>query len=370
MKKLLVLSVLLGLLALPMAFAEVTIGGDVQFFANADQDDTNFASHAGKLRVRINADVDENNTVKLEFRDDGMTWMGTYPVVLVDDNAVSGGDTSTFDMPEDLTWKFAYLQTDISGALGIDAVGITARFGFFEEWHALWNAATSWHRSRDLNVEWGTGNGNIAGAALDFDLGMVALKSYFEFDGPDFVNAYKFAASSEETLLDGLSFIVGYVGYVDGPKGFIHGDAGYSTDIGDISLTIPVSFVYNMEAESFGYGTGVKFGYGMFGVNVGLGTGEGGDVSVDFLNYLDAEVMVSPIDNATIYAKAYNHISDPSGFQALDIGAKYAFGAMTFYLGYVYADDDAFTTVVCEDDSGSRHGVTGSAFYLGANLGF
>jgi len=359
MKKLLVLSVLLGLMALPVFTSDVTIGGDVQFFANGDQDDTDLPANMGKLRVRIDAAVDDYNTAKLEFRNDGAT-------------TLTGAN---------LAWKYAYLKSDISGALGLDAVGITARFGIFDEWHALWNAATSSHRARALNDDWGMGNADIVGAALDFGLGPVALKTYVEFgDGTyagDFLTGYKFALASENTLLDGLKFIVGYVGYANSSarKGFIHGDAGYSLSLGDLSLTVPLSFVYDMEDSAIGYGTGVKVGYSMFGVNVGLGTGEQGDVSTDFLEVLDAEVMVMPIENATIYAKIYNRIAEggsgeATGFQALDFGGKYAFGAMTFYLGYVYASEDTFSTNVTDDDSASRQGVTGSGFYLAAKLGF
>jgi len=376
MKKLLVLSVLLGLMALPMAFADVNIGGDVQFFANADQNDDLLvpgdgldpAANMGKVRIRVDAAVDDYNTVKWEYRNDGLADLSNMGNM----------------------FKFIYLQSDISGALGVDAVGITARFGLFEEWHSLWNAGTSWHRARVVTDDnWTLGGGAVGGAALDFDLGMVVLKTYVEFGngafGPgDFLDGYKFAIASEDTLLDGLSFIAGYAGYADSDvyKGYIHADAGYTLDLGDLSLTIPVSILYSLEREAFEYGTGVKVGYGMFGVNVGLGTGENGDASEDFLEVLDAEVMVSPIEDATIYAKVYNRLADgyigfptvvvveDKGFQAVDIGAKYAVGAMTFYLGYVYAADDAFQTVVCEDDSTGRHGVTGSAFYLGANLSF
>jgi hypothetical protein len=374
---LLVVALFLALGAVQVFGSDVTIGGDVQFFATADQDDTDAAANMGKLRLRIDAAVDDYNTAKLEFRNDEAATLSATDQDVLDATDVVIGSVS---VPTSLNWKFAYIQTDVSGALGIDVVGVTTRFGIFDEWHAHWNAATSWHRARDLNEDWGLGGGANGLAAVDFDLGMVTLKTLLEFvpAGDDFLNGFKFAVESTDTLLEGLNFIVGYAGYVDSSantKGFMHGDAGYAMNISDISLTIPLSFVYSMEREAFGYGTGVKVGYKMFGVNVGLGTGEGGDVSEDFLEVLDAEVTANLIENATVYAKMYNRIAggsagDEDGFQSLDIGAKYALGAMTVYAGYVIATEDDFKTVVCEDDSYGRHGVEGSGFYLGTNLSF
>jgi hypothetical protein len=371
---LLVVALFLALGAVQVFGSDVTIGGDVQFFATADEDDTDAAANMGKLRLRIDAAVDDYNTAKLEFRNDGASTL--VDVAPKDDN---GDPIPGAYVPNALAWKFAYIQTDVSGALGIDVVGVTTRFGIFDDWHSHWNAATSWHRARDLNDDWGLGGGANPLAALDFDLGLVTVKSLFEFvpAGDEFLNGAKVAVESTDTLLEGLNFIVGFAGWAASGtrKPFIHGDAGYAMNIGDISLTVPFSFVYSMESEAFGYGTGVKVGYKMFGVNVGLGTGEGGDVSEDFLEVLDAEVTANLIENATVYGKMYNRIAEggsgeEEGFQALDIGAKYALGAMTVYAGYVIATEDDFTTVVCEDDDAGRHGVTGNGFYMGTNLSY
>jgi len=334
--------------------ADVTFGGDLGYFLTADKDDTDMASNIGKARVKMGVAVDDFNTVNLELRNDEMA----------DD---------VFNI------KFFSMTTDVSGALGIDGVGITTTFGKFEDWFSHWNSATSANRARPVETNWKLGGASTAGnGEIALTFGDITVKAFVMSGNKDAIAAYKFGIESD-SLVEGLNFIASYSAYTDADadgKGYIKADAGYEMTAGDISLTFPVAVLNNMETKKTEYAVGVKAGYDMFGVNVGYKGDTYGSDDKDADGkpqkhaILDAELMASVTEEATIYGKVYNDLEADDVFQSVDFGAKYSLGALTLYAGYVSATNSDFATMVCDDDSTGRYGVTGSGAYFASKISF
>jgi hypothetical protein len=351
MKKL--VSVLFALLLVgSFAFAvDVKISGDIGYIIKSDDADE-FASNLGKERIRIDAAIDDVNSVFIEFRNDAAT------------------DT-TFDT------KYYRLTTDISKALGLEGVGITTVLGRFEYWMSNWNSATSANRARKVEYTWGANGGDDAdgAAALEVTVGKIKLHGYVNPSTTSAAeNAWKVGVSST-SLVEGLNFIASY-NADDSTDGYFKADAGYKFDTSFAGIYVPVSFVYLQDSEIFDWGVGVQLANiaDRFQFNAGLGGKAGGDAeSEQALDVLDIEVYVKLIETASFYVKAYTTPTDDTTYdflQSIDFGLKNNFGAATFYVGYVYATEEEMSTALCEDDSTGRYGITGSGLYLAGKVSF
>ncbi len=369
MKKISLFLVLLLVFGTVGAFAQdegVSFGGNIEYFMTADEDDADAASNIGKARVNMSAPAGEFTSAELDVRTDTLAVM-----------AAKGADmVPTFRINQ------FYIKSDVAGALGIEGVGINARFGKFEEWMANWNAATSSHRARNKAIEtWDIGGApNQGSVAVDVSVpDTVTFKSYVEFAsdayGSDVIEAYKLGVTT--SAVPNLNIIASYSGFVaPDTKGYLKADGGYDLALGEgMSLSIPFGLLYNMETEVTGYYTGAKFAYDMFGVNLGIGGTSGADEDGEELDVVDLELMVSPSEIATLYAKLYtdplaDSDADEELLKSVDLGAKAAVGSMDFYAGYFVAVEDNFETTVVSDDRTGRAGVFGSGFYMGAKLSF
>ncbi|MDC7124546.1 MAG: hypothetical protein PQJ46_03210, partial [Spirochaetales bacterium] len=333
--------------------------GNLGYFMEMDDNTNDSTSNLGKVRLNLTASGDYNTAI-VQLRNDGMN-----------------GTTIT---ASDMYIKYAYLKTDIAAIFALDNIGITTRFGKFEEWATNWNYATSTHREMHVEESWCNGNVSDMGqAAINVDVGAIGFLAYANFTDNDFTDVYYKAGiySGSAFPVEGLNFFASFSGGNDDM--YVKADMGYSMTIGDgIGFYIPVDILYEITDSDLYYGSGVKVSNiaGLIDFNFGIG----GDTSAsdNYVSSMDAELYVRPIDNAAIFAKLYTSPTNSTTgfFNAVDFGGKYKFDMMTFYMGYVYAAEkyttagDGNTLCVCEDDSTSRYGVYGSGFYLAAKLDF
>jgi hypothetical protein len=116
--------------------------------------------------------------------------------------------------------------------------------------------------------------------------------------------------------------------------------ANYMAEMGAISIEPGVSFFYDLTDgadPAWMYGIGAEVIYDMIAATVGL-TGMDGET----LAGLDFTVDVSPIDMATIYAGAVMSFVDGTDtFQGADIGVNAHIGLVECYLGYLITENGA-----------------------------
>lgn len=305
MKKLLVLSVLLGLMALPMFASDITFGGDATFGFIGDFGDNE--AETTDLTFDIKAAIDEFNSLTIN---------------------VDGAESGTLN-----GITKALVTTDVGTWLGLP-VGLKINWGFDDpdcnEFQNLsgygnedpWDFSPLEYWGLDFLFSY-----NFIEVELAFNPGVAATEA-----------GYLLAGLAVKEPIPGLNAEVYYFQNAvvdDFAIGRIGLDAAYSTEVAGIGLDAGVWFGYDLNdaaANAWAYGVGLAGSVSMFDLTIGLDGNE-----TDALNGLTATVEVAPVDKATIYAGMVFDLSEAAveTFAGADLGVNVHIGAVEMYLGYL-----------------------------------
>lgn len=298
---------------------------------------TTSAASFPKAELNINAAVDNNVSVALELDSEGGDWATRN--VSVDDFRA---------------------KVNVFGALGLDLpVSLNWTVGYFDTYFTNWNYVSRsgeefYYYGPQGAYLWDLGPQGTGAWELDVAYGDFALKYWGDLD----FSSMAFAVSGKIASM--VNFLVGYSGDIATfGQGGLWAEAGLSlADLGPVSLTVPVTFTYDLGASQFAWSSGVAADVSMLHVSIGVG----GLTGAAFKNLIP-EVSVKPIDGLDVYVIGkldFDSAAVGGAFQSVDLGASYNFGAMKFSLGGVIAGDPAVTTSLNNDN----FSITGSGLYM------
>jgi hypothetical protein len=313
MKKLLVLSAPLGLLALPAFSADTTLGGDLSFGFITDFD---AEDESTDLTMDFKGSVDDYNSVDIRL--------------------------NGFDMVGDIAMEKAAITTDIGAWLGLP-VGVTLQWGWDDPDWNWWGDISNFEKES-----------MTAGATADEYWGLDLLVSYGMFELELAGNPG--AATDPGNFLAGVGVKEPIPGlkaelylYQDGATvedwdtmNVVFG-AGYTNTFGDFDLEAGVNFKFDMDdaaTDAWMYGVAVTGAYSMIYGEVALTGNE-----TDALRFLYAYVTVAPIDLLKIFADLQMNFMDTAPytevFQGAEFGLEFETGATWWAVGY-QINNDAF----------------------------
>jgi hypothetical protein len=335
MKKLLVLSALLGLLVLPVFADHVSIdmGGDSTFGFIGDFGD-NEAENTD-LTWDVIVGIDDYNS---------FTW------------SLAGLDTAPA-----ISLDKALVTTDVGMWLGLP-VGLKVMWGWDDPDANEFAVTTGYENEQVYDFSpvlyWGFDfllsasmfevevafDPGISGGAGDFGhiLAGVAIKEPV----PGLNAEVYWWQGGTPTLTD--EFDAGQIGF----------GASYETEVSGIGLDAGASFLYDTDdtaTEAWVFGLGVAVDVTMFHITAGIHGDE-----TDTLSSLSATAEVSPVDMATLYVGMLMDLSDAAAetLQEVDLGVNAHIGAVEAYLGYVV------TSVGSGDNYNSPAGIPDGGAYL------
>jgi hypothetical protein len=317
MKKLLVLSVLLGLMALPMFASDITFGGDVTFGFIGDFGDNE--AEDVTLTTDLKATVDDYNSLVIEY-----------------------------DYEDNIPDKAA-VTTDIGAWLGLP-IGLTTTWGWDEPDANEFHAISKMENEQVFDFSPDDYFGHQFLLSYEFIEVEVAFNPGVEPAGD---LGYLLAGLAVKEPIPGLNAEVYYfqnksaIDVFD--EGSIAFDAAYAGEFSGIGLEAGAGFVYELaDAPTYEwqYGVAAAVSYSMIDATLGL---DGNDV--DALNGLSITAVVAPIDLMDIYAGAYmsfaadddlaTPLTDESeAFQGADLGVNAHIGAVEMYVGYVVTEQN------------------------------
>jgi hypothetical protein len=319
MKKLLVLSVLLGLMALPMFASDITFGGDATFGFIGDFGDNE--NEVRDLTIDVKAAIDDYNSLVIEF------------------NSLEKVEPLTGK--PDLQYEKALVTTDIGAWLGLP-VGLKVSWGWddpdMNEFQIIsayenedpWNFSPSEYWGIDFLMSY-----NIIEVELAFNPGVAAtdpgqlLAGLAVKEPIPGLNAevYYYQGSDAATTVPTDEFGEGYIGF----------DAAYAGEFSGFGLEAGAYFGYYLGdavgVPAWAMGAGLSGAYSMFTMTVGLDGNE-----TDALNGLTATAVVAPIDMLDIYAGMYYDGAN-SELAEIDLGVNAHVGAVEVYVGYLVDGD-------------------------------
>jgi hypothetical protein len=311
MKKLLVLSALLGLLALPMFASDITFGGDLTFGSISDFGDNYYRTTT--ITTDIKATVDDYNSLVIE-----MDWL----------DATNAPDK-------------AVVTTDVGMWLGLP-VGLKVLWGWDDP------------DANEFQSVSGYGNEEVFDLSLgdSWCLDFLLSASFFEIElamtptGATFDPVGTPAAGEAGELLVGLAvkepipglnaevyYFQNGAAYDAFDQGLVAFDAGYSAEFSGFALDAGAGFVYDMAdtpVHDWLYGVGLSGSYSIATLTVGL-DGNADDI----LNSVSATVVVAPIDMLDIYAGLWYDMAVAEELVEADLGLNMHMGATELYLGYL-----------------------------------
>jgi hypothetical protein len=313
MKKLLVLSALLGLLALPAFSADITIGGDLSFGFMTDFD---AEQEDPALTMDFKGSVDDYNSV--DIRLDG------FP-------EDAGGAVGL---------EAAFVKTDVGAWLGLSDVGVVLQWGWDDPDWAWYGDVTNWETEA------------ISAAPSPEYWGLDLVVSYGMFELELATNPADVAAGDAGYLLigaavkepiEGLNAELYWYQNASAADAFDAGaislGAGYGGAFGDFDMEAGVNFKYDMGAETWAYGIGLTGAYSIAYAEVSL-TGN----DVDALADVTAVINFGPFaDLATLFAAFAMDLRDTAAesFQGAEFGLEFETGATWWAVGY-QINNDAF----------------------------
>jgi hypothetical protein len=307
MKKLLVLSALLGLLALPAFSADVTFGGDLTFGFitdfDAEAEDTN-------LTIDMKGDVDDFNSVAVSL--DSFT------------DAFGAG------------LEKATVTTDVGAWLGLP-VGVKLTWGYDDpDWN--WFGDVSYFEKEAVSA-----------APSPEYWGLAALVSFGMFEleiagNPADVSAgdlgYAMVGAAVKEPIPGLNSELYWYQNASAADAFDAGlitfGTGYTGEFGDVTAEAGVNFQFDMGAETWKYGVAVTAAISMLYVDLEL-TGK----DTDALDRLYFYVSAAPIDLLKIFADLELGFEDADAelFQGAEFGLEFETGATWWAVGYQINND-------------------------------
>jgi hypothetical protein len=311
MKKLLVLSALLGLLALPAFSADITIGGDFSFgfITDFDLEAENF-----DWDLDMKGSVDDYNSVDFRVQ-----------------NIVDG----SFDSIEKATVK-----TDVGMWLGLP-VGVTLEWGWDDPDWNWFGDVSNFEKEALSGIPYAD---EFLGLALLVSFGMFELELAGNpgatADSGDFA-----AGVAVKEPIPGLNAEL-YL-YQDGATTEdwdtmnVALGAGYGGSFGDFDLEAGLNFRFDMDdaaADAWLYGVAVTGAFSMIYGEVALTGGE-----TDALDDLYLYVTAAPIDLLKVFVTAHMTFAEAAAeaFQGAEFGLEFETGATWWAVGYAI-NNDAF----------------------------
>jgi hypothetical protein len=337
MKKLLVLSALLGLLALPAFSADVSFGGDLSFGFITDFD---AEAESTAATIDMKGSVDDYNSVDIRLIVGNLTGTQTVWTDFNDDGVVDPGETSAA-FQKSLGLEKAAINTDVGAWLGLEGIGVKLQWGYddpdfnwygdisnFEKESMTATPGMTEYWGLDLVLSYGmfelelAGNPGAAGDAGDFLAGVAVKEPIPGLNAELYL--YQAGATTEDW--DTMVMTLG---------------AGYTKAFGDFDLEAGLDFRYDMDdaaLNAWEYGVAVTGAYSMIYGEVAL-TG----TETDALDGLYAYVTVAPIDLLKIFADLEMDFADAAAevFQGAEFGLEFETGATWWAVGY-QINNDAF----------------------------
>jgi hypothetical protein len=303
MKKLLVLSALLGLLALPTFSADVTFGGDLTYGAISDfsevQEDTN-------ATIDMKGSVDDFNSVAISLK------------------GIGGAAVAT---------EKAVITTDVGAWLGLP-VGVKLQWGYDDpDWN--WFGDISVFEKESMSA---ASMGEYWGLDAYITAGMFEL----EIAGDPASSNFLVGAALMEPI-EGLNaelyFWQGDAALGSWEESQIHFGAGYGGAFGDFDLEVGANFMYDMEeaaTNAWAYGLAVTGAFSMIYGEVALTGNE-----TDALNRVYVYATVAPIDLLKVFVDAELSLADGTeAFQGMEFGLEFETGGTWWAIGYQINNED------------------------------
>jgi hypothetical protein len=337
MKKLLVLSVLLGLMALPVFADHVSVdfGGDHTFGFIGDFGDNE--NEKIDLTFDVIVGIDDYNS--LTWSQKNLEAAGGVEL----DKALGTTDVGMWlDLPVGFKVMWGYDDPDANEFHDITGYGNEAVFNFSPD--EYWGVA--------FMVSYSIVEVELAFNPTSDPLGDV-------IGGPQAGVGYLLAGLALKEPIPGLNAEVYYFqnksAYDAFDLGQIGVDAAYAMEISGIGLEAGLGFLYDMDdaaANAWAFGIGLVASVSMFEISLGVDGNE-----TDALDDLTATVEVAPVDLATIYA-GFWYDAAGSDLMEVDLGVNAHIGAVEAYLGYLVTD------VGAGDNYNSPAGIIDGGAYL------
>jgi len=299
MKKLLVLSALLGLLALPAFTADVTFGGDLTYGFISDFSQNGRDENA---TIDMKGSVDDYNSVAISLKGIGET-LGTEKAVIT---------------------------TDVGAWLGLP-VGVKLQWGFDDpDWN--WFGDISVFEKESMSA---ASMAEYWGLDLYITAGMLEIELAGD---PESGNLLAGLAVKEpiEGLNAELYWWQGDTAPNVWDQSQIHFGAGYGGAFGDFDLEVGANFMYNMDdvtvpaEDAWAYGLAVTGAFSMIYGEVALTGNE-----TDALNRVYVYATVAPIDLLKVFVDAELSLADGTeAFQGMEFGLEFETGGTWWAIGY------------------------------------
>ena len=308
MKKVLFLSVLLGLMALPMFASDISFGGDLTYGAIFDLDDE--TSESTTATFDIKAAIDDFNSLKIEL------------------NLLKVGDDSHVDK--------AYCTTDIGTWLSLP-MGLKLEWGKIDPGANRFMGVSGYGNEKIYDFS----PGNHWGVCLLSTINFIEIK--LAVDG---VEGRLLAGIAAKEPVAGLNAELFYFQGKDPEydvfdQGSIGVSANYSKEISGVALKVGAGLEYSLvEDANIDYGVGLKVGYSIATLTVGLDGFFAADSDAsEPLNGLTATVWVDAIDMLSIYAGLKTLLSDDDNpMRGVDLGLNIHMGKCQLYVGYLVTE--------------------------------
>jgi hypothetical protein len=325
MKKLLLLSVLLGLMTLPMFASDITFGGDLTYgfisdFADneADSSDVNFD---------INATVDDHNSVSIEVDVEDFA---------LDKAVVTTNIGTWLDLPVGVTLDWGYIDPNANRFQGVSERGNEKTFDF--------SSGDYWGLNLLATIE-----------MIEIELAIDPCEDLegvveTDDDGIEIQERGRLlVGAAVKEPIPGLNAELYYFqnnsDFVTFDEGVIGVDASYETEFSGFTLKAGAGFGYPLpEASDWSFGVGLKGTYSIAAVTIGFDGNES-----DMAAGLTATVAVDPIDLISIYAGLELDMTEAAAdaveaetrgsiLDGVDAGIQVKMGAASLYVGYLITD--------------------------------
>jgi hypothetical protein len=308
MKKLLVLSALLGLLALPVFadHASIDFGGDDTFGFMTDFDTVLITND---LTWDVIVGIDDYNSFTWSLK--GLDVAGANIAL---DKALTTTDVGMWaGLPVGLKLMWGYDDPDVNNFHVVT--------GYETEDVADFSPAEYW------------------GLAIMLSAGMLEVELAFDPLGAD---GKLLAGLAVKEPVPGLNAEFYYFQAQAAGDEFGEGqllfDVGYDTEVAGIALETGAFFWLNLAdaAPGYYYGLGLAGTYNIAKLTVGLNGYE--DEALDGLSFT---VDIDAVDMLSIYGGAAFSLAAADAFQGADIGLNAHIGKVETYLGYVITENGA-----------------------------
>jgi hypothetical protein len=319
MKKLLILSVLLGLMALPMFASDFSFGGDVTFGFIGDFGDAE--AENATLTFDIKATVDDYNSLVIE-----VDFLDAADIGNPDKAVVTTDVGAWLDLPVGLTTNWGWDDPDANEFHNISAYSNEEVFDFSkgDYWGHQFLLSAS---MLEVEVAFNPGIADGVGPEYGALLAGVAVKEAIP------------GLNAEVYYYQGGSAAAGAPEVDEFDLGQIMFDAAYSTEFSGVGLDAGAAFFYNLDdaaAYAWAYGIAAAASVSMLDATLGLNGDEN-----ETLYTVSASAVIAPIDLVDVYAGLWYDMAD-SELVEVDLGVNAHIGAAEMYVGYLIGGDSTY----------------------------